>query len=321
MEVPRTAAELRELLSTPASLLFQGRSRGLALAAVGEDEYERVGLSGLDDTLEVHVADLRATVGASVTLGGLEAAAGEAGYCFLGCPLFDPGATLYDLASARVFDRFRPGGPRLAGQVTGLWTPTPGFAEPLLLGCRTAKGVAGYNLARTALLGLPSLPVTSYEVLLKPGSRMSASLRRAFADCSAARVFLGERAVELWGLPGLIGAEVLADGAGADLAISCAGVHRDRTRKRLTDLGFEPLEPDDWHARKRRRLAALDGRPLSLTTEFPANGSLSGLLIYGAPPTGPWLAAVDERIATERINPVLGELWPEARLVPAVTVV
>lgn len=321
MEGPRSAAELRELLSTPASLLFQGRSRGLALAAVGEDEFERVALSGLDATLEVHAADLRATVGASVTLGGLEAAAGEAGYRFLGCPLLDPGATLYDLASARVFERFRPGGPRLAGQVTGLWTPTPGSAEPLLLGCRTAKGVAGYNLARTALLGLPSLPVTRYEVLLKPGSGTSACLRRAFADYSSARVFLGERAVELWGLPGLTGAEVLADVAGADLAVSCAGVHRDRTRKRLTDLGFERLEPDDWHVRKRRLLAELDGRPLSLTTEFPANDSLSGLLIYGAPPTGPWLFSADDWVVSERTNPVLGELWPEARLVPAVTVV
>lgn len=314
MERPNSSAELRDLLSTPAPLLCQGRLRGLALSQIEAGGFERVGLGGLDAGIEVHAADLRATVGVGASLADIEAAAAEVDFCFLELPLLDPRATLYDLALAGVLSRFQPAGGRLAGRVTGLWTPTPNSSEALLIGCRTAKGVAGYNLARTALLCRPSLPAQRYEILLMPRRGASACYRRDFPGYAVALEFAVDKNGPLWRVPGLTAVELLADDTGATLAVSRAGRYPDEAAEELQKLGFTTLEPAAWHRRKAGLLTSLAEVRSAVSVEPPTPAETA----YGDPLAGPWLYAAADNPAPV-LNPVLEELWPRARLIPAAT--
>lgn len=256
---PTTPGELRELLAEPTPRLYRGT---LTTAPIGRTDeaanYETVELGGLDDSVELHAADLCLTAGAGATLGEIEEIATRAGFEFIGSPLLTPTATIYDLALAGVFAQTQPRGGRLAGQVTGLWTPVPESETPLLLGVRTAKGVTGYNLARAGLLGVPSLPAVGYELRLRAARQPKRTYVRGFSSTADAREFQQADGGRFWSLSGLGGIELLELQDKVRLAVWLYGERTD------APAGFRLLNPTDWHQWKadlRESLTISQGTP------------------------------------------------------------
>jgi len=276
---PTTPGELRELLSEPTPRLYRGNLTATPLTEIVD--YETVELGGLDDSVELHAADLRLTAGAGVTLDKIEQTAAGAGLEFIGSPLLEPTATIYDLAIAGIFAQTQPRGGRLAGQVTGLWTPTPESESPLLLGVRTAKGVTGYNLARAGLLGVPSLPAVRYELRLRAARQPKLAFVRGFSCITKAKEFQEAAGGRFWSLPGLAGVEMLELEDETRLAIWLC----EDEEQAIAPAGFLSFEPMEWLQLKAELRESLTPLP-----------------------------------ATPVENPVFGELWAIALAIPARTI-
>jgi hypothetical protein len=319
MEAPRTAAELRKMLTGGVPLCVGGAHSAWPLAGA-EEAGEPASLSLLNGEIAVVAEDLRVTAGAGASIGDIEREAERHGFELFGDPLSDPAATLYDLALAGFFSRMQPAGGRRLGQLNGVRTPTPESDEAILLGCITAKGVTGYNLARPGVVGRPSLPVLSYELTLKPRREPRASLVNKFTSYTDALEFALPKDGPLWRAPGLGGVELLASGDGAELAAWTAGRRADEGAEALAGLGFAGLEPAEWMRRKARLREDLPDGARAVVGFEPPEGP--GGKIFGDPLAGPWLVFYEDPPAGEAPPPpnvVLGELWPEARLVPAAT--
>ncbi|MCK4593580.1 FAD-binding oxidoreductase [bacterium] len=323
MDYPTTSAELRELLTSGVPLLMGGALPCWPLAGV-ETEAEPVSLSSLNKEITVVAEDLRVTVGVGAPMGEIEKAAGEHGFELFGDPLLDERATLYDLAISGYLSRMQPSGGRRLGQLNGVRTPTPDSDELILLGCITAKGVTGYNLARSGVVGRPSLPVLIYELTLKPRRKPRLAFTRSFPTYSEALSFALPKDTPLWGAPGLGGVEVLYSVGRVELAAWVAGGRAEDGSTILTGLGFTELEPEDW-VRKKEGLRGRLPVDISVVVAFEPPDDAEGVVaLFGYPLAGPWLAFYSElpgEIPKPPANIVLEELWPGARLVPAATVV
>jgi FAD/FMN-containing dehydrogenase len=319
MEAPRTAAELRDMLTGGVPLLVGGALRAFPLAGA-EEPGEPVSLSSLNGDITVFAEDLRVTAGAGAALGDIEREAERHGYELFGDPLTDPRATLYDLALSGFLSRMQPAGGRRLVQLNGVRTPTPESDEPVLVGCITAKGVTGYNLARSGVIGRPSLPVTAYELTLKPRREPRASFVRLFENYTDALAFALPKDGPLWRTPGLAGVELLAPGDSAELAAWVAGRRADEGGKTLADLGFTGLVPGEWARKKgeiRKGMPA--GTRATVGFEPP---EVPGGKIFGYPLAGPWLVFHADQptdVPLPPANVVLEELWPGSQLTPAAT--
>jgi len=276
---PTTPADLRELLSEPTPRLYRGNLTAVPFTETVD--YETVELGGLGRSVQLHSADLHLTAGAGATLEEIEQVASSAGLEFIGSPLLEPTATIYDLALAGIFTQTQPRGGQLAGQVTGLWTPTPESVTPLLLGVRTAKGVTGYNLARAGLLGVPSLPAVRYELRLRAARRSKQAFVRSFPSTVEAIEFQQADGGRFWSLSGLGGAELLELKNEVRLAIWFC----EDEERAIAPADFLSLEPIIWHQLKAKLRKSQE----------------------------PGTASVAE-------NPVFSELWTAARAISARTI-
>jgi hypothetical protein len=317
MEAPTTAADFSKMLTGGVPLLVGGAFRAWPVAGV-EPAGEPVSLSHLNNEITVTPADLRVTAGVGAALGDIEKEAERHGLELFGDPLTDPRATIYDLALSGFLSKMQPGGGRRLGQLNGVRTPVPDSDEVILLGCITAKGVTGYNLARSGVVGRPSLPVLAYEFSLKPRREPRSSFVKNFSDYAGALAFSLPKDGPLWSAPGLGGVELIASGDLAELAAWVAGRRADEGAEVLAGLGFTELEPGEWAKRKaevRENLAV--GARVAVGFEPPEGGDA----VVGDPLAGPWLAFYEDPpcISAPPPNVVLEELWPDARLTPAAT--
>jgi|GEM_PF-3546021 len=319
MKAPRTAADFSKMLTGGVPFIVGGALRAWPLAG-GQGTGEPVSLSLLNGEIGIVAADLRVTAGVGATLGDIEKEAERHGFELFGDPLTDPRATIYDLALAGFFDRMQPAGGRRLGQLNGVRTPTPESDAPVLVGCLTAKGVTGYNLARSGVVGRPSLPVLAYELTLKPRREPRISFVKKFPDYADALAFSLPKDGPLWSAPGLGGAELIASGDFGELAAWVAGMRADGGGEILTGLGFAELEPGEW-ARKKAEIRQKLPDDWRVTVGFEPPEEPGGKM-FGDPLAGPWLTFCENPPAGINAPPpnvVLEELWPEARLVPAAT--
>jgi hypothetical protein len=316
MNPPTTAAELRDLLLKGVPLMPGGALPSWPLAGVASSG-EPVPLSSLGDEITVVAEDLRVTAGIGAPLGDIELEAEGHGFELFGDPLADPRATLFDLALSGFLSRMQPGGGRRLGQLNGVHTPTPDSAEPVLLGCITAKGVTGYNLARSGVVGRPSLPVLAYELTLKPRRTPRASFSLDFPNYGGALGFALPKDGPLWRAPGLGGVELISSEGRTGLAAWVAGSRADEGGGVLRGLGFSELEPEGWVRKKEGlRDGLVADTAVAVTFEPPGEGGI----VFGYPLAGPWLVFhADPPEFPPPVNVVLDELWPEARLTPAAT--
>lgn len=319
MEAPTSAAELRKMLTGGVPLCVGGALRAWPVAGVGESG-EPVSLAFLNGEIVVAAADLRVTAGVGAAIGDIEKEAERHGFELFGDPLTDPQATIYDLALSGFLDRMQPAGGRRLGQLNGVRTPMPESDAPVLVGCITAKGVTGYNLARSGVVGRPSLPVFAYELTLKPRREPRISFVKKFSAYTEALAFALPKDGPLWRAPGLGGVELLASGETAELAAWVAGMRADEGGKALAGLGFTESGPGEW-ARKKAEIRADLPNDRRITFGFEPPEEPGGKM-FGDPLAGPWLAFYDGPPAEASAPPpniLLEELWPEARLVPAAT--
>jgi hypothetical protein len=208
------------------------------------------------------------------------------------------------------------------GRLNGLWTPIPESDETILIGCITAKGVTGYNLARSGVVGRPSLPALRYELTLKPRRTPRLAFSRSFPTCLEALELALPKDTPLWSAPGLGGVELLYSKGRAELAAWVCGALAGEGGARLTGLGFREMEPGDWLGKK-AELRERHDVSVCATIESP-EGTTDASAVFGYPLAGPWVAfyeAPPAVVPTPPANIVLEELWPGARLVPAATVV
>ncbi|MCX7022800.1 MAG: hypothetical protein NTW26_11110 [bacterium] len=318
MEAPRTAADLRKMLTGGVPLLVGGALRAWPVAGV-EPAGEPVSLSLLNGEIAVTPEDLRVTAGVGATLGDIEKEAERVGLELFGDPLTDPRATIYDLALSGFLSRMQPAGGRRLGQLNGVRTPTPDSDAPVLLGCITAKGVTGYNLARSGAIGRPSLPVLAYEFSLKPRREPRLSYVKTFSDYAGALAFSLPKDGPLWSAPGLGGAELISSGGRVELAAWVAGGRADEGGKTLAGLGFTESEPGEW---VRRKAELREGLPVGARVAVGFEPPEGGHAVVGDPLAGPWLAFYEDPpagVSAPPPNVVLEELWPDARLAPAAT--
>ncbi len=319
MEAPRTAADLRGMLTGGVPLVVGGALRAFPLAGK-KGTGEPVSLALLNGEIVVEAEDLRVTAGVGATIGDIEKEAERRGFELFGDPLTDPQATIYDLALSGFLDRMQPAGGRRLGQLNGVRTPMPESASPVLLGCITAKGVTGYNLARSGVVGRPSLPVIAYELTLKPRREPRISFVKIFSAYPEALTFSLPKDGPLWRTPGLGGVELLASGETAELAAWVAGRRADEGGKALAGLGFTGLGPGEWARKKAEiRQKLPDGARVAVGFEPPEEPEA---VVFGDPLAGPWLQFYESPPAGESAPPpniVLEELWPQARLSPAAT--
>ena len=316
MEAPRTAADFSTMLTGGVPLLVGGALRAWPLAGI-ERAGEPVSLSRLNGEIIVAAEDLRVTAGVGAPIGDIEQEAERRGLELFGDPLTDPRATLYDLALSGFLDRMQPAGGRRLGQLNGVRTPMPESDAPVLVGCITAKGVTGYNLARSGVVGRPSLPVFAYELTLKPRRGPRISFVKKFSDYAGALAFSLPKDGPLWAAPGLGGVELIASGDVAELAAWVAGKRADEGGKILAGLGFTESGPGEWVKRKAELRESLPiGARVVVGFEPPEGGNA----VVADPLAGPWLAFYEDPpagVSAPPPNVVLEELWPDARLVPA----
>ncbi len=322
MDSPKTATELRELLTSGVPLLMGGALPCRPLAGV-ETEAEPVSLSSLNKEITVVAEDLRVTAGVGAPIGEIERAAEKSGFELFGDPLLDERATLYDLAISGYLSRMQPAGGMRLGQLNGVRTPTPDSDVLVLLGCITAKGVTGYNLARSGVIGRPSLPVPAYELTLKPRRNPRLAFTRSFPIYSETLSFALPKDTPLWSAPGLGGVELLHSVGRVELTAWVAGGRAEEGSTILAGLGFTELEPEDWVRKKAGLREGLPGDILAVVAFEPPEDA-EGVAVFGYPLAGPWVAFYEtppDEVPTPPANIVLEELWPGARLVPAATVV
>jgi len=279
---------------------------------------EPIFLASLSKEITVHPADLRVTAGVGAFLGDIETQAERHGLELFGDPLADPRATLYDLALSGFLVKMQPSGGRRLGQLNGVRTPIPDSDEVILLGCITAKGVTGYNLARSGVIGRPSLPVLAYELTLKPRREPRVSYAKSYSNYAEALAFSLPKDGPLWRAPGLGGVELIASGGKVELAAWVAGRRANEGAEALAGLGFTELGPGEWARRKAelRKNLSVEAR-VTVSFEPPEGGDA----VVGDPLAGPWLAFYENSpgVLAPPPNVVLEELWPDARLTPAAT--